>query len=213
MAGIGDLYNQIPAHMRLYLEYMAGADDPITEKDFSKEELATIRAQAAAKKQREQETYKEYQKELQAWRDKPVSDQWQLMTEGEDGEPIYSYERRPPYFIQKPNPKRINVDSFGDYVDQDIDSDRLKVIENSLGRYSVVTDENGNQKVVDGYNFNKEENKYFGLPKEGVGIADLVQLFKNEGRARNIPEILARVLRPDGHRDVEINLGQDDGYR
>jgi hypothetical protein len=60
--GIGELYKKIPTNLRLFGEYLAGVESPITEKDFTTEELDLIRNQIIAQKINNEVLEDEYRK-------------------------------------------------------------------------------------------------------------------------------------------------------
>ena len=60
--GIRELYKKIPTNLRLLGEYLAGAESPITEKDFTTEELDVIRNQIVAQKINNEALEDEYRK-------------------------------------------------------------------------------------------------------------------------------------------------------
>jgi len=60
--GIGELYKKIPTNLRLLGEYLAGAESPITEKDFTTEELDVLRNQIVAQKINNEVLEDEYRK-------------------------------------------------------------------------------------------------------------------------------------------------------
>lgn len=210
MSGIEDLYKKIPTHMRLYAEYMLGDDSKITEKDFTQEELAYLKRQIEASYREQVENQKAYEQQMKEWeKTGGKSDDWQRIEYTPEGEEIVSYTKDIPEYFNPPNTKKqvIGYEKYRENPNEEV--------RNSLGMYVANRDpETGATRVVDGYNFNKEENEHFGLEKE-PGLMGLIQILKNKGQLRNIPEILARVLRPEGHRDVEINLDTEmpENYR
>ena len=60
--GIGELYKKIPTNLRLFGEYLAGVESPITEKDFTEDELDVIRNQIIAQKINNEVLEDEYRK-------------------------------------------------------------------------------------------------------------------------------------------------------
>ena len=60
--GIGELYKKIPTNLRLFGEYLAGVESPITEKDFTEDELGVIRNQIIAQKINNEVLEDEYRK-------------------------------------------------------------------------------------------------------------------------------------------------------
>ena len=60
--GIRELYKKIPTNLRLFGEYLAGVESPITEKDFTEDELDVIRNQIVAQKINNEVLEDEYRK-------------------------------------------------------------------------------------------------------------------------------------------------------
>ena len=60
--GIRELYKKIPTNLRLFGEYLAGVESPITEKDFTEDELDVIRNQIIAQKINNEVLEDEYRK-------------------------------------------------------------------------------------------------------------------------------------------------------
>lgn len=226
MAGIVDaLYKEVDPDIRLYLEFMFGKDTAITEDDFTPLQLLRIRHSVDSKVRRQQREYerKSRQRDGLAVRhygatlDKEGNP---IFSDAEDEQLYYENIKKP---LVEPDSKRVAM-GYGDHpretvtkdgTAQSYNDDISDVLKQTLGMY-VAHNDDENLRIEDEYDFNKDENKFFGLPQEptisdGVrrilfGNSEEHEFFDGTNRLRDIAEILARVTHPNKKREVDINI-------
>jgi hypothetical protein len=239
-------YKTIPTNVRLLLEYMVGSDSPITEKDFTEEELKEM--SAAIEKQRGKNVDRETQLREMVESGKPYK-QLEIPKGLED--PIYRTE-----FFGDTKP--VYVDFKGNFVDQnfvdEIEKNKefrdalMERAKEALGsyentrdtvtvggqgyyrhdverpqgyegfvdklndpRYQVQTtvgkfkakdsEDRSGYTVTDTYDFNSGELGY-----ESNEDITLMDIWYERETPQMMAELMARYLRPEGGRPVEINL-------
>ena len=226
MAGIVDsLYKKVDPDIRLYLEFMFGKDTTITEDDFTAEQLDRIRNSVNSKVEREQREYKRQAKQRDGLAVRhygaTLDKEGNLIFSDVEEEQLYNEAIEKP--LVEPDSKRV-IMGYGDHpreVAQNhtgrilVNDDISDVLKQTLGAY-VAHNDDENLRIEDEYDFNKDENKYFGLPEEptmGEGIKRILfgnpeehQFFDKTNRFRDIAEILARVTHPNKRREVDINI-------
>tara|TARA_R100001510_G_scaffold45335_1_gene42006 strand:- start:1336 stop:1962 length:627 start_codon:yes stop_codon:yes gene_type:complete len=200
--GIGSLYGTLPTNMRLFAEYMAGVEKPITEKDFTAEELEFIRQQIAQQQQRNTTQEQSFRDQADILRRQvgqtsgirvanPEKELQEVLSD------LSTYDRTRGTTAINPYKRQREV------VDQGYFSSLGKSFTNpeynvatSLGKY-VATDEGDGMRIQDMYDFNRKERN---LPS---GLAALKNM-------TNSPEVLMEYLanfldRPP--RPVDLYLG------
>ena len=228
MAGIVDaLYKKVDPDIRLYLEFMFGKDTTITEDDFTAEQLGRIRNSVDSKVRRQQREYEResLQRDGLAVRHygATLDKEGNLIFSDAEDEQLYDEAIKKP--LVEPDSKRV-IMGYGDHPRESVEltkdgtrrlgnDDISDVLKQTLGAY-VAHNDDENLRIEDEYNFNKDENKYFGLPEEptmseGVkrilfGNPEEHQFFDKTNRFRDIAEILARVTHPNKRREVDINI-------
>ena len=215
MGGIADLYKKIPTNIRLYGESMVGVDSPITEEDFTTEELEYMRSQIAAKQAHNLEREKAITKNglEQEWKAAKV------VGEGDDMHIEYEYENVSAEELRARRDKKLQSfdDTRGktsismmDYTHEDesilssFNEDPAYRIWSSLGRYNAFDTPEGGVKISDIYDWDGFEDVI--KQKGNAGNVKDILLYLASGQIRQAAGLLARVLATDKKRDVNINL-------
>lgn len=212
MAGLFDiLYKAIPTNVRLVGEQIAGVSKPITEKDFTAEELAVIRQQiqeqevANAERQTQlQEAIPEFNKEQ--YKNQPSYQNIKSLVQKE----LDSY-------LKSQNKTAINYDNYSvnpgdlgwlDSLKQTIKNPEFRV-STSLGQYVGLRNSDGSLTVVDKYNWDNEKKLLNSLKKEDYGNF-VTEVLKNP--AATLATALAKFMPEQKAREVKINI-EDPSYK
>jgi hypothetical protein len=196
------LYKKIPTNIRLAGEQVFGVSSPITEKDFTPEELSVIRQQIASKdatnaaretllKQGLKEWTPDYSESLKEIVQKELKSYTSTK-----GKTAITYDE----YTAGPN-------DFGwiDSVKQSFKSPEFRVA-TSLGQYVGIKQPDGSIKVLDEYDWDNERKLISKLKKE-----DYPRFIKNilQNPQSTIATIMAS-LYPTKKRKVEINLPKEE---
>ena len=163
--GLGSLYGALPTNMRLLAEYMAGVERPITEKDFTAEELEFIRQQIAQQQQQNMAQEQELKNKVDLLRQQTKATSGVKLANPEEIlektlSDLNTYETtRGTTAITDPYKRAREV------VDQNYINSLSKSftdpqynVATSLGKY-VATDEDNGMRIRDSYDFNRGERK------------------------------------------------------
>ena len=203
MAGLSDLYRRmVPTNVRTFGESLLGNKAPITEKDFSEEELRAmmelIQAKEAQDAQREawlrgsirgQEQYQN----LPNQRHGQMVPYEQYLKEKQDKIGTFDKTRGKTSVTYQDYPSESSPDSMGwlDTAKASYNDPKFGVA-TTLGQFNAQ-DTGDAYQIQDQYNWN---------PSKGMSLEDLVELFK---RPEAIGNTLMR-LGPGVNRPVNIKL-------
>jgi hypothetical protein len=207
-----------PTHEQLYIDFMLGKEDDITEADFTDEELQYIGQ--IIKKQREKNDKYEgelldlfgtnfpFRKNEQGQNvDSEDNNFWYYddpsLTTVEDemgklADKIRSFEDSRGRTSITTYDENINEPvGHGDYDEQIKDVDyRVRA---SLGKFTAHDNEDGSVTIKDSYNFNQSEYE--------PSVWNFLSNFRNiMGSKQNMAEVAARHVRPDHSRNAIINI-------
>ena len=161
--GLSSLYGALPTNMRLFAEYMAGKEEPITERDFTAEELEFIRQQIAQQQQQniKQEQALQYRADFLQQLPQRTSGLRLANPEKELQEvlsDLSTYDRtRGTTAITDPYKEANQVVDQGYFSSLGKSfTDPQYNVATSLGKY-VATDEGNGMRITDSYDFNKKE--------------------------------------------------------
>ncbi len=181
------LYQQLPTNVRLYLEFLAGKDTPITEQDFTADELQYMVNQ------------------LQSRDSAPTFDE---LFDERQAVPVNAYYSEAVY----------NPENIGRFLET-LQTPEYRV-QTSLGEYTGLKDEEGNfNKIVDAYDFNKEDlpellsilrnQNYVDTVNEGNYEISMLDVLSALDTPQLAAELFARYVRPEHSRDVNINIPEE----
>jgi len=190
--GMEALYKKIPTNMRIFGENLFGSTDPITQKDFTNNELIQI---IALKKQQEK-----VNKAKQKLLEKTVKEQDPIALREGKVDPLLSnmlssFRKSTGKTSVKPY-DIVGVDqSWFNAIPRSF-TDPSYNVATTLGKYNTY-DENGNVRVEDTYNFNKKiRDKIL-----GTGLGSKI------GRSLFSPELAGEVLaNAIGTEDRPVNF-------
>lgn len=224
----GSLYKAIPTNIRLLGEYIAGKESPITEKDFTEKELRAMRESVDRAKARNAEHEAELRRRIEnktpfvSYKDSTGQDIYldyrgrivphQMLRHMDDPEfqeealqvlknQLKTYENtrnrtsvRNYYVNEVANP--------GDLFEFiDVLNNPLYQTQTTLGEFRA-TDTNDGMVIDDEYNFNTRELRDM-IGKDSVEFTDIL---KNLDTPQLAAELFARYVRPEGSREVKINI-------
>ena len=237
-------YKTIPTNVRLLLEYMAGSDSPITEKDFTEAELKEMAA--AIEKQRGQNVDRETQLREMVESGKPyrkleAPKGLENLTEffGDSKNPIYvdfkgntvdqsfvdEIEKNEEFrnaLMERAKNALASYENTRDtvsvggrfYYRDDVERpsgyegfvDKLQdptyQLQTTVGKFKAKDSEDlAGYTVTDTYDFNSGE-----LGFESNEDITLQDIWDEREKPQMMAELMARYLRPEGGRPVEINL-------
>ena len=225
----GSLYKAIPTNVRLLGEFIAGKDTPITEKDFTEEELKAMSDAVERAKSRNAEHEAELKRRIEA--ETPFVEKV-LDKSGNKGYVDYRGKIVPreqlrhmddPEFQQEAlEVLRNQLKTYEDtrdktsvrnyYVSEVSDPggamELLKILNNplyqlqtTLGEYRA-TENNDGMVIDDEYNFNSRELREM-IGKDEVEFIDIL---KNLDAPQLAAELFARYVQPTHKRDVNIKI-------
>ena len=241
-------YKVIPTNVRLLLEYAAGATSPITEKDFTQEELQEM--VRVIEKQRGRNTNTENQLRQMAesglpYRELETPEGFKGLTEffGESDKVYVDFKgnfvdqkfvdainndkefkdalmKRVNYALGSYENSRDTVTVGGpSYYRSDVNypagyegfveklQDPTYQVQTTVGQFKSRDNENlTGYNVTDNYNFNSGELGYDS--NEDITLEDI---WNSRNQPQQMAELLARYLRPEGNRPVNINIPRDTG--
>ena len=232
----GSLYKAIPTNIRLLGEFIAGKDTPITEKDFTEEELKAMSDAVERAKSRNAEHEAELRRRIEAgtpfvekvldkagntgyvdYRGKIVpQEQLRHM-----GTPEFQQEALEVLRNQlKTYEETRDKTSVRNYYVNEVANpggvmELLKILNNplyqlqtTLGEYRATENNNG-MVIDDEYNFNTRELREM-IGKDDV---ELIDIFKNLDTPQLAAELFARYVQPKHKRDVNIKIPKSgDGF-
>ena len=203
--GIGELYKKIPTNLRLFGEYLAGVESPITEKDFTTEELDLIRNQIIAQKINNEVLEDEYRK-------------------AGDADAVETFETTrgrtsvSPYDIQESGLPRTKTTFGRSYLSggsgavdkgwedalRSLDDPRYTVA-TSLGKYTAEDVEDG-FRIRENYDFNRGASDRPSPIQDVESFDQLKNLLTNmQATPEVVGETLANLIKSDP-RAVDIRL-------
>lgn len=195
------LYKRIPTNIRLAGEQLFGVSSPITEKDFSPEELSFIRKQIQERDQQNAARMALLQQGITEWSvDYP--DNLKEMFQKE----LKSYTTTKDKTAITYDQYSVNPQDFGwiDSLKQSFQNPEFRVA-TSLGQYVGVKQPDGTVKVIDEYNWDNERKLINKLKPK-----DYPEFIKNilSNPQSTVATIMAS-LYPTRKRKVEINLPEE----
>jgi len=225
----GSLYKAIPTNVRLLGEFIAGKDTPITEKDFTQEELKAMSGAVERAKSRNAEHEAELKRRIKAgtpfvetvldkagntgyvdYRGKIVSrEQLRHMDNPEFQQEALEVLRNQ----LKTYEDTRNKTSVRNYYVSEVANpggamELLKILNNplyqlqtTLGEYRA-TENNSGMVIDDEYNFNTRELREM-IGKDEVEFIDIL---KNLDTPQLAAELFARYMQPTHKRDVNIKI-------
>ena len=203
--GIGELYKKIPTNLRLFGEYLAGVESPITEKDFTEDELGVIRNQIIAQKINNEVLEDEYRK-------------------AGDADAVETFETTrgrtsvSPYDIQESGLPRTKTTFGRSYLSggsgavdkgwedalRSLDDPRYTVA-TSLGKYTAEDVEDG-FRIRENYDFNRGASDRPSPIQDVESFDQLKNLLTNmQATPEVVGETLANLIKSDP-RAVDIRL-------
>lgn len=224
----GSIYKAIPTNIRLLGEYISGKESPITEKDFTEKELRAMRESVDRAKARNAEHEAELRSRIEnktpfvPYKDSTGRDIYldyrgrivplQMLRHMDDPEfqeealqvlknQLKTYENtrnrtsvRNYYVNEVANP--------GDLFEFiDVLNNPLYQTQTTLGEFRATDTDNG-MVIDDEYNFNTRELRDM-IGKDSVEFTDIL---KNLDTPQLAAELFARYVRPEGSREVKINI-------
>jgi hypothetical protein len=229
-----DLYKKIPANVRLYGEFMAGKEDPITEKDFSKEELQAMREAISKRKKENQQVenfVRSFAEDNQVFKKKSRLEYDENTGKLKEREYYVNYkmEEFSPEDITDPDilkteqerlktaiesfDKTAGKTSVNKYYDRDVYQPGLMGTLEKLGdpRYGLQTSlgeftatENDDGTISISDDYNFNPDEF---DREDI---DLEMLIANADNPQHLAELLARKFRPEHSREVDITMSKED---
>lgn len=212
-----ELYKKIPTNMRLFGESLVGVKDPITEKDFTREELNAMRRQIIEAQDRSNNMEAYLNAQLQEELDNPSG--YYGKANGKDvtrEQYIADLNRKINSFEKTRN--KTSVDPYGrnntsdagvgggflETMDRSFNSPEYN-ISTTLGRYNAYQNPDNSMTVKDRYDWTKSGGRE---PTIGEAIRAFGRAFPNPEGMGNV---MMRYWNPDVSRDVNVNLGQGTG--
>lgn len=212
MAGIEDLYKQVPTNMRTFAGFMAGDRSPITEANFKPAELAWLR-EAIRKKREENARREAMYRDLDAYSRKNAGkvSGGKRSKEGEWTDTYYSPEDYKDELASFANTQGKTAMSY-DYdptimVGDDKERSLLESfnspgynVSTTLGSYTAEKLPTGEMVVTDTYDFD--------TPTEPT-LENILRALPQIRNLRQAGNFAARVVHPNQSRPVRVNLGVD----
>jgi hypothetical protein len=229
----GSLYKAIPTNVRLLGEFIAGKDSPITEEDFTEEELKAMADAVERAKSRNTEHEAELRRRIEQ------GTPFVAEEDGKTGHTIYRDYRGkyvPPEMLRHMDDPEFqkealevlrnqlktyedtrNKTSVRNYYVNEVANpggtmELLKILNNplyqlqtTLGEYRA-TENNDGVVIDDEYNFNTRELREM-IGKDEV---ELVDILKNLDTPQLAAELFARYVQPDHKRSVNIKIPNSD---
>ena len=205
------LYKAIPTNVRLVGEQIAGVSKPITEKDFTPEELNFIRQQIqqqeamnVAKQQELQKAIPEFNKE--PYKNQPSYQNVKQIVQKE----LDSYLKSQGKTAINYNNYSLNPGDLGwvDTIKETFKNPEFRV-STALGQYVGLRNPDGSLTVVDKYNWDNERKILNSLKKEDY--KDFVlEVLTNP--AATLATALAKFMPERKTRDVRIRI-EDPSYK
>lgn len=216
---LNSVYKKIPTNARLLGETLLGSNAPITEKDFTAEELAAIRNQVARQQERNNNLEAAYIGQLQDEMQNPAEFYGYRQTK--DGkqtlisreEYIADLKNKIESFAVNPNKTSVRPYSRGEATDAGVGGGFFETVGKSfsspeynisttLGRYNAYTQPDGSVVVKDTYDWAKTGGRE---PTLGEALQAMGRAFPNPEGMGNVA---MRYLRPEAGRAVTVNLGK-----
>lgn len=206
MAGLfNNLYKAIPTNIRLLSEQIAGVSTPITEKDFTPEELDFIRKQIQKQEQANAQKQEQLQKAIPEFNKEQYKNQ-----------PSYQnikslVQKELDSYLKSSGKTAINYDNYSvnpgdlgwfDSLKQTIKNPEFRV-STSLGQYVGLRNTDGSLTVVDKYNWDNEKKLLNSLKKEDYG-SFVTEVLKNP--ASTLATALAKFMPEQKAREVKIKI-------
>ena len=204
-AGVGSLYKKIPTNIRLFMEQMFGADSPITEEDFTAEELEAIRRQITEQQRKNtirEENVRNNTERYERMMNNPLEGD-SGVTAGLTPEGLADRQRALDSYERTRNRTSVNPYSLSGYrepggaIRKSFTSPGYNIA-TTLGKYRAEQGEEGVTTIQDTYDWNVAERSEH-LPK---GLAALRSMMRN-------PEIFGEFLmrmRNPSPREINITL-------
>jgi hypothetical protein len=210
---------QLPTNVKLFIEQVIGKSDPVTETDFTPEEIAYITRQVAIKRKQLVEQEQMLNHLLSTYTNAPPHDS-PLMEKGRN-DAIADYTRQIEALQSKRSATPITYDDYPAveagwpseqaYVDSErgqlgyVDALRASLaspgyrVKTSLGQYVARDSPVGGVTVEDAYNWNRPSR-----PITAEMMARSIPSMIQEPEA--LGNVLMRLLAPSRSRDVRLKL-------
>jgi hypothetical protein len=199
------IYKKIPTNIRLVGEQLAGVSKPITEKDFSPEELSFIRSQI------ESQEKKNIQKQTSLENSLPEFDKEQYRNQPSYQNVKSLVQKELDTYLKSQGKTAINYNNYLqnpgelgwiDSVKKSFTSPEFRV-STSLGQYVGIRNPDGTLSVVDKYNWDNEKKLLSSLQKSDYPDF-LKEVLTNP--ASTLATALARFMPETKERKVNIKL-------
>tara|TARA_R110000823_G_scaffold262030_1_gene382705 strand:+ start:26 stop:736 length:711 start_codon:yes stop_codon:yes gene_type:complete len=212
MAGISDLYNMLPVNARVLMETMLGDKSPITEKDFSEEDLEFYRAEYDKKKAKNESDEASLRSELAVRLESPdrVLGSIKGSDELQDITPkiIRDLENKIKSYDDTRNKTSMSPRDYaskdyeheGGWVNSIVQSftDPSYRAGTTLGRFTVMQQEDGSVAIQDTYNWTKAP--------ENISLGEFLGAVRAVKSPEQLGNLFMRLLKPDTNREVNIKL-------
>ena len=181
----------IPSNMKLFAQYMLGSNSPITEEDFTKEELQLMRSQILRQQAKNQEN----------------EDKWRNQVAGMDQDDPNFEMASKKLRSYEDTKDRTALDAYDD-VDWDNESvlssfsDPAYNLATTLGSYSAHQTPEG-LVVKDKYDWGDTDTSK-------LSMGDKVKAILTADSVRQAGNAIARTFRDSHSRPVEIKLEEED---
>ena len=217
-----DIYNQIPVNMRTFVETVAGADRPITEADFTEEDLKYLRRLVEETKQKNESDeafFREYRDDLATGgedsrmymldernnmvdiTDREIADLSKKIKSYEDTRGRTSVNYRDIADTQKPSTENFDDESILQTI-RDSFLDPAYRAKTTLGRFTAEQQEDGSVVIKDTYDWKKLEQK--------VSLREFLEtLPKIIHSPRMMGNAFMKLAKPETAREVNIKLPDD----
>lgn len=182
-----EIYKQLPTNVRLYLEFLAGKDTPITEKDFTADELQYMVNQLQSRDS--EPTFDELFDESRAV---PVNAYY--------SEAVYNPENIGRFLETLQTPEYRVQTSLGEYTG----------FKDEEGNFTKITDAyDFNAEDLPEILSVLRNQKYVDTVNEGDYEISMLDVLSALDTPQLAAELFARYVRPDHSREVDISLPQE----
>jgi len=221
---IRKLYNNLPVNMRTFAETVLGADSPITEKDFTDEDLRYLRRvveETKAKNKDKETLYREWRDDLASGgkntriyamdennnmvdiTDREIAELDKKIKSYEDTRNRTSVSYGDIAETQKSSTEAGNAESIIQTV-RDSFLDPAYRAKTTLGRFTAEQQKDGSVVIKDTYDWNKLDQK--------VSLSEFLEtLPKIINSPRMMGNAIMMLAKPDTKREVRIQLPPKQG--
>ena len=210
---LSSVYKKIPANMRIFAETLFGEEGPITEADYSEEDLQFLRREYDKKKAEDlkDEEFARYQLantqegDLLTFKDGKIVDSTDKLR-AEREEDVAYYDRTKGKTHMAPyDYASEEYDHEGNWVSSTMQSfqDPSYRAGTSLGRFYVVQQDDGSVRIEDTYDWTK-------APKD-ISLTQWLGIVGALKSPEQVGNVIMRLFMPDTARDVNIKLPESEG--